>query len=68
MGEDGISVNEDSDQTAVAIVDALVVTETRWSCPRCGTHWSKRGIHSGALKVCRKDGCGTKFFLRSIEE
>lgn len=60
----GISVDEDSDQTAISIVEAVVVTHTRWACPRCRTAWTKPGVHSGVLKTCRKAGCGAKFFLR----
>jgi hypothetical protein len=68
MKQPGISVNEGSDPTALSIVDAFIVSETRWSCPRCKTRWSKPGIHTGVLKTCKKDGCGAKFFLRREED
>lgn len=64
MKPTGITVDEDSDQTAVSIVEAEVVTQTRWTCPRCRTAWTKPGVHSGVLKTCRKPGCGAKFFLK----
>lgn len=68
MKDDQIFVDENSDQTAVSIVDVAIVTETRWACPRCGSHWTKRGVHVGVLKTCRRPGCGAKFFLRDPGE
>jgi hypothetical protein len=64
MKPPGISVDEGSDPIALSIVEAFVISETRWACPKCNTRWSKPGIHSGVLKTCRKNGCGAKFFLR----
>ena len=45
------------------IVDAQIRTETRWTCPACKTHWSKKGTHVGQFKTCR---CGHGFWLRVV--